>query len=283
VCVVLNLYPVVATAFRDVKPEGHHYCSAACPLNCHRSPERQLRLWIGSDNRLMFGCHGGCNKLEILRAVGLSWQDTFPAETDWKRQEVRQEVAARYPYRDEAGRLLYETVRLEPGRGGRDKDFRQRRPLVPSPRKREHWAWNLDGVRRVLYRLPELLLPARAGEPVAVVGGEKDADSLAAVGLIGTTNVGGERSPWLDEYSEALAGRHVVVIEDRDAAGRRHASEVCGSLMDHAASVRRVRLPAKDATAFLNGLRSRGVTAADDLRDDLLAVLDESRLWVGVG
>ena len=47
----------------------------------------------------------------------------------------------------------------------------------------------MKGVRRVLYRLPELL--ARPDEPVYVVEGEKDADRLASMGLLATTNSGG--------------------------------------------------------------------------------------------
>src|SRR5262245_8133447 len=51
-------------------------------------------------------------------------------------------IVATYPYVDEQSSPLYEVVRLEP------KDFRQRRPDG-----RGGWFWNLDGTRRVLYRL----------------------------------------------------------------------------------------------------------------------------------
>ncbi len=72
------------------------------------------------------------------------------------------------------------------------------------------------------------------------------------------------------------------MIEDADEVGKRHVNEACGSLMNYAASLRRVRLPAKDSTAFLNGLRRSGVQRQDDLRADLLAVLAEVRTWVGI-
>lgn len=276
---VLDRYPRLPDWFCDFREEsGGVYCSSDCPLKNHRCA--RCRFWVGTDGRLMFGCPAGCNKLEILRAVGMKWADTFPAGADLKR--LKQEVAARYAYRDESGALLYETLRLEPGRGGKDKEFRQRRPKVPVPRKREDWEWSLGDVRRVLYRLPDLVA-ADPDRPVIVVAGEKDADNLAALDLLATTNVCGEHAAWLDSYSETLAGRHVVVIEDRDGAGKRHASGVCGSLLDYAASVRRARLPAKDATAFLNGLRRDGVADRAALRADLLAVLAETRTWVGVG
>jgi hypothetical protein len=80
-------------------------------------------------------------------------------------------LVATYDYRDEAGNLLYQTVRYAP------KDFRQRRPDGAGG-----WTWNLDGVQRVLYRRPEL----RQADPtdwVFVCEGEKDADRLANAGL----------------------------------------------------------------------------------------------------
>src|SRR3982074_2138261 len=54
-------------------------------------------------------------------------------------------VVATYPYVSVDGEVLYEVLRMEP------KSFRQRRS-VPGG-----YAWNLDNVSPVLYRLPELL------------------------------------------------------------------------------------------------------------------------------
>src|SRR5436189_130430 len=53
-------------------------------------------------------------------------------------------IVATYDYTDERGTLLYQNVRYEP------KDFRMRRPDGTG------WTWNVKGVRRVLYRLPDL-------------------------------------------------------------------------------------------------------------------------------
>lgn len=280
---VLDVYPVIADAFCGVREEADgRYVVCDCPLRNHTTS--RLRFWLGHDGRLMFGCYacGKTSKLEILRAAGLSWKDCFPADTDWQR--VKREIVARYPYTDEAGVLLYETVRLEPGMGGRDKTFFQRRPRVPGsrPRGREDWINTLGDVRRVLYRLPELLA-ADIARPVFIVAGEKDADSLSGIGFTATTNVCGESAEWLDSYSETLSGRHCVVVEDADAPGRRHAHEVMGSLTDTAASARRLRLPAQDATSFLTELRRRGINTRAQLRAALLAQLSETRTWVGVG
>ncbi len=75
-------------------------------------------------------------------------------------------IIAVYDYEDAGGKLLYQSVRFFP------KTFRLRRP---DPGKKSAWIWNLDGVQRVPYRLPEVL----AADTIFVVEGEKDADRLA--------------------------------------------------------------------------------------------------------
>jgi hypothetical protein len=87
-------------------------------------------------------------------------------------------IVATYDYCDEHGAVLFQVVRFAP------KTFRQRQP------KDADWSWKMDGVRRVLYRLPELL----AGDlttTVFIAEGEKDADALVKLGLLATTNVSG--------------------------------------------------------------------------------------------
>ena len=46
-----------------------------------------------------------------------------------------------------------------------------------------------------------------------------------ALDLIATTNAGGA-SRWDSALSQALRGRHVIVVPDNDEAGRRHAATV---------------------------------------------------------
>jgi hypothetical protein len=142
---------------------------------------------------------------------------------------TRRETAA-YDYRDESGALLFQVVRFEP------KNFRQRRPDGTGG-----WTWNLSDTRRVLYRLPEQLAGDR-NETVWIVEGEKDADALAALGLVATTNPGGA-GKWRDEYNEPLRGRSVVILSDNDATGEGHARHVARGLFPIAASARIVRLP----------------------------------------
>lgn len=156
---------------------------------------------------------------------------------------------ATYDYLDESGTLLYQVIRYQP------KDFRQR-----APDGNGGWKWKLDGVRRVLYKLPEVQSLAAAGWRVFVVEGEKDADRLEALGLCATTSPHGA-GKWRDEYAEMLRGADVVVIPDRDKIGKDHAATIAASCHGKAKSVRLLDLPndAKDVSEWLEA----GGTKAD--------------------
>lgn len=135
--------------------------------------------------------------------------------------------AKEYSYTDEGEKLLYQVIRLEP------KDFRQRRPDGNGG-----WIWSLGGIRRVLYRLPQLRTSIERGETIYIVEGEKDADALCELGLTATTNAGGANK-WRSEYAETLSGADVIIVGDNDQAGRDHVALVASSL---AGIARRVRV-----------------------------------------
>ncbi len=270
---VLDQYPWVAEKFANIQEiQGGFRCTASCPIRCHKQARAEFS--IGEGGRLLVKCWRGCDTLEMLRAVDKSWRDCF---ADGKMPDrPKQEETAKYSYKNAEGVTTYQCVRLEPGCYGRDKDFRQRRPH-PSGKG---WVYNLDGVERVLYRLPELMA-ADPEVPVVICSGEKDVETLRSIGFVATTNVCGEKAEWLDSYSEALRGRHVIVIPDADTTGKRHANEVLGSLLGTARSVRRVVLPAplKDPTALVTHLRFNGVTDPKELRKHVAQVIGEFKRW----
>ncbi len=142
----------------------------------------------------------------------------------WEEQKSR--IVETYDYVDEQGTLLYQVVRMEP------KDFRQRKPQGSG------WDWNLNGTRRVLYRLPEVL----QADEVVLVEGEKDADNLAALGFCATTCPHGA-GKWREEYNECLRGRRVILIPDNDNPGREHMAKVGASLQGTATSLKWLELP----------------------------------------
>lgn len=164
------------------------------------------------------GC-GRAGAMQWLRTHGYIAAEQQPRRSGGAMKTAKPEIAATYDYRDETGELLFQVCRMEP------KDFRQRRP---DPAKRDGWDWSTKGVRRVLYRLPEIL-GAPNDATVFIVEGEKDADALAAMGLIATTNAGGA-GKWQPAYADSLKGRRVVILPDNDEAGRRHAEVIRDSL-----------------------------------------------------
>jgi hypothetical protein len=94
----------------------------------------------------------------------------------------------------------------------------------------------------VLYRLPELLA-ADPADTVFFVEGEKDVETLRALGLVATTNPGGAKHGWQPCYAEHFRGRHVVILPDADGPGRRLADAVAAGLDGVAATFIRLELP----------------------------------------
>lgn len=172
-------------------------------------------------------------------------------------------IVATYDYVDESGVTLYQAVRYEP------KAFRQRRP---DPAASGGWSWKLEGVRRVLYRLPEIVAAVGRGELIILAEGEKDVLALVTAGFNATCNAGGA-GKWLDDYTRTLRGVAVAIVADKDTAGRNHAQLVARRLQGTALSVRILELPdfngrpVKDAHDFF----AAGATA-DDFRSALNAV-----------
>ena len=215
-----------------VKPGGPSQWTARCPAHEDRSPS--LSVGTGGDGRVLLTCHAGCTPAAICDALGITMADLFPRRPGAGTAGGRQQQQAVHNYCDENGVLLWQVVRRRGNDGG--KKLTQRRPDGNGG-----WINGVRGVRRVLYRLPDLLEadPSRA---VFVAEGETCCDALAAAGLVTTTNPGGA-GKWRDEYAHVLQDRRVVVLPDNDAAGRVHAARVADSLRGVAAQVVVLDLP----------------------------------------
>jgi putative DNA primase/helicase len=226
---------------RVVKARGKQV-EARCPAHEDRDPS--LSLGIGNDgDRAVVHCHAGCATEDVMRELQLPEAALFDSwwDGEGKPQAV---IVDAYDYTDADGQPLYQVVRTSP------KDFFMRRPGANGA-----WVGKLDGVERVLYRLPEVIEAVKAGRRVFVVEGEKDAEALRRKGEVATCNPGGAskgKSKWRREYSEYLVGAEVIVVADADEPGRRHAEAIRASLAGVAASVRVVE-PAegKDAADHL--------------------------------
>lgn len=231
--------------------DGWHY--ACCPAH----DDRHASLSFRTDARgIQVKCHAGCTRKEILAAMHLTEGDVFEPDDDRSR---RARIEATYPYRDAAGNLLYETVRLFP------KGFYQRRPATPKdPPDRvtrdedgHQWVNSLKGpdgkpIARVLYRLPEVVDAVAAGRTVFVPEGEKDVETLVHLGVDATTSPQGA-GKWNDSFAVPLAGATRIIVcpdndpppgggKDKGFPGQRHAAVVVRSLFGAGVQADRVRV-----------------------------------------
>jgi hypothetical protein len=232
----------------DAQGSGYVPCPQCSPK---RKPANQkkpvLHVTVNRDGVLGFCNHCGWKLAEFFEP----------------RPGFRQ-IVATYDYPDEGGALLFQTVRFFP------KDFRQRRADCTGG-----WIWSIQGVRRVLYRLPELIAALKAGRKVIyVVEGERDVQALRALNEIATCNPMGAKK-WRDEFAEFLRGFDwAIVIADRDDDGRTHARQVAASVSRVVPHVRVIELPGdgiKDVSDFL---------AADGTIDEIVAIAKATPDWM---
>lgn len=133
--------------------------------------------------------------------------------------------AATYDYTDSAGTLLFQKVRNAPGR--------EPRFWLRQPDGNCGWINNTKGINTgILYRAPDVARAITEGRIIAVVEGEKDANSLRTLGIVSSCNAHGaselgKRPKWTKAHSEQLAGADIVVFNDNDAAGYAHADAIC--------------------------------------------------------
>lgn len=214
---------------------------ACCPAHDDSSPSLGIDL---KDGKFLVHCHAGCEQAVVVVAfeeLGIQQSDLF-LDTKPEGPVVPHVVVARYDYRDHDGKLQYQVERYEP------KSFRQRRP---KPGSTFDWLYNMDGVDRIMYRIPELLA-ADPSQWVFVVEGEKDVDNLTAAGAVATCSSGGAGKWELLSDIGPLAGRRVCIIPDDDEPGRAHAQMVAWSIKDCAAEIKIVPLNQHDVSDYLD-------------------------------
>lgn len=210
------------------------YYTASCPA--HEDTHPSLSVSEGDGHVLLLKCHAGCTFLDIMRALDLPLEAAFPTEDAPLSQSAPPPKNSResvvYDYRDELGELLFQSVKYDP------KAFSQRH-LNPDG----VWENNLNGTRRILYRLPELVR-ADPDMIVFIPEGEKDVDRLRSLGFVSTTNpMGAGAGKWKIEYNDYLKDRAVVILPDNDEPGQKHAEDIAKHLTGVAASVQIVNLP----------------------------------------
>lgn len=238
---------------QGVKAQGDGKWMARCPC---RNDDQNPSLSVKDDNgNVAVYCHrgNGCNFEQICQAVGIERSMMFAdginkdqsKSFEKKKKPKSKKLVKTYKYYDENGEFVYEKLRYltEDGK----KTFLQRRP---DPNTRGEWIYTLDGVKKVLYNLPAVINAVNNGDPVWVVEGEKDADTLMEMGIVATTGPSGAGSgKWEPHFTEWLSGAFVEIVADNDDAGISYSSEVHSLLSAAGCQVRLWRSPfVKDVT-----------------------------------
>jgi hypothetical protein len=237
------------------------------------------------------GCETGGDVIDLVRHLdGVDFvtacttlaREQPPVKANGKdHAEPREVCTARFDgYTDENGVQLFQVGRIEyqypDGSfvlkdGKHKKTFRQKRP---DPERPGQWIRNVDGVRTVPYRLPELIEAISNDHLILIVEGEGKADLLWSWNIPATCNAMGA-GKWRSAHSEFLRGADVVILPDNDPQGHEHANAVAASLHTIAKSVRILELPGLGPKQDIIDWAKRGGTA--EQLHDLIA--HQTRPW----
>lgn len=247
-----------------------------CPTHYDHDPS--LSITKATDGKLLLNCFVCGEKVSgFCHALGITVSELFPESLDKLHRRKTKAGSARprnakraaeYMYCDSQGAVKFRAVRYEwpvEGKLKPEKDFEQHQPDGQGG-----WIYNLKGVERVLYKLPELLAADKSAV-VYVVEGEKKVELLQSWGFVATCNVGGSKGKWLKSYTEALAGHPVVILPDNDPVnpgtgerpGHDWAVRILKNISGAAESVRIVELPGLPAKGDIVDWAAAGHTAAE--------------------
>lgn len=214
---------VYNSGLKGVKQTGPNQWIALCPA--HDDKKQSLSIAKASDGRTLIHCHANCDTVNVLDALGRKESDLFPEDTQkatCKPHEARPKVVARYNYTDAQGRFLYQKVRYE------GKDF------MWFHKENEHFVKGRGG-DPVLYNLPATV----GTKCLYIVEGEKDVETLKSASIPAVSGANGAGTgKWLPQYTEALRGKRVAVIQDNDDIGKAFAAETANALHSVAESVK---------------------------------------------
>lgn len=215
-----------------------------CPFHNDNSPSfrvnEEKKVWMCDP------CNVGGSIIDLMAkienlSVGdvLRRFDNHPTPTQMPvNPSQKPKIAKIYDYHNQIGELVYQVVRCEP------KTFRQRRLDTKG-----NWVWDMEGINRVLYRLPEII----PSEWVFITEGEKDADNLVELGFKATCNVGGA-GKWMKGYNDFLINKEIVICPDNDEVGMKHAKDIMESLAGKVKTLQVLQIPKefKDISEYIS-------------------------------
>ena len=244
---------------------------AICPSHNDKSPSLTASC---NSEKILVKCQAGCSFDAVVSALGMEQTQFFAP----KEKLLSKKIVARYRYEDKEGNHVMDVVRFKP------KNFRPRKP---------DGDWNLDGITRVPYRLPQMLAGIKEGRAIIIVEGEKDVEAATNIGLVATTFAGGA-GKWRKEYSKWLQEAKVICLPDNDHAGRKGMDIIASKIIKVAKSVLWLELPdipekddlsdwlnieGNDLDKFNTMVRDSAVKWTSDLANEWDDTADEYDEW----
>jgi hypothetical protein len=236
------------------------------PNHSHHDRSLSVRLTGPGDDVIVHSFCGDDFKVckDLVRSK-LGLPPRTPTEKAARPELKTRQPSEIYDYRDEGGALLFQVLRYAPRQPGGKKSFSQRRPDG-----RGGWIRSLDlgdgrKVRQVLFRMGDLAAFPDAS-PVIITEGEKDANAVAALGMVAVTISGA--ASWSSEIAAPLAGRDCIIIPDCDHEGEKKAAAAVAALTGIAKTVKVVRLPGLPPGGDVSDFLAMGKSA-----EDLMAVI----------
>jgi hypothetical protein len=262
-----------------VRQHGGYY-TAQCPSHDDRNASLSISQGTKGSGGAVLTCHARCETITIITDLGLSWPDVFDnaGQMDDRDRQLAADLwmpcqspkssggndcpghkAAEYRYTDEDGKLLYAVARCSM-KGKGCQGFRQ---WVPDATKPHGKAWKLPGsIRRVLYRLADVIAAARAGKRIYIMEGEKDADRMKMDfpdEVATTIAAGAGKSKWRPEFARYFKGAsEVIIVADCDKTGLEYAGEVHRSVSGVVPKVTVVCTPLMTEGADFSNHRDHG-------------------------
>ena len=254
----------------SARKESSGQFKALCPAHDDQNPSLSLKL---QENQILLHCFAGCSIESICDGFGVKPKELF---ADYYHQDDRSprkpeqvfKKVAEYIYRDPFGNARYVVYREERyDRGKKEKRFPQARINNDGSRRP-----SMKGIRRLPYRLPQVIAAIEEGKTLLIVEGEKDVETAEKLGFVATTfPQGAGKSKIADQCVEWFENSDVVLIPDNDEKGIPHVQMIGEKLIPMARSIRLLQLPGLGEKEDLSDWVEKGGTS-----EELKRLVDES-------
>ena len=215
----------------NVQGSGSQF-SAKCPA--HDDRHNSLSVTEGRDRKILLHCHAGCSAEAILQAMNLTLKDLYPDhEAQGKPISFEKGTPkAEYFYCDENDAPLLKKTRIPTADG---KSF------FWQYYDGKNWRKGRNGITPPLYNQNAM----ESDTQIFIVEGEKDVQTMSALGFTTVSLPDGASSRWREEYGSLFQGKGGYILPGNDEAGKKHAAMLAKNLFLRAKLIKTLDLRKK--------------------------------------